>query len=179
MSAMCPSRGLRRVRAARPGRQAGFSIVSAIFIIVVLAVLGAALVTVSTLQHSSAALDLQGVRAYQAARAGVEWGLYRILNPDNVADLPVAGSDPTKAPNCWTPAVTMTLGGTLSGFATSVSCELLAAGDTTELDKTVRVYRIISTATIGTAGQPNYISRQVEVTVSRCKKPSNPPDYDC
>jgi MSHA biogenesis protein MshP len=145
----------------------------------VLAVLGAALVTVSTLQHSSAALDLQGVRAYQAARAGVEWGLYRILNPDNIADIPVAGSDPTKAPSCWSPAATLTLGSTLSGFTTTVSCELLAAGDTTELDKTVRVYRIISTATSGTAGQPNYVSRQVEATVSRCKKPSNPPDYDC
>jgi MSHA biogenesis protein MshP len=42
--------------------QAGFSIVAAIFIVVVLAALAAALLTVASLQHSSAGLDVQGVR---------------------------------------------------------------------------------------------------------------------
>jgi MSHA biogenesis protein MshP len=62
---------------------AGFSLVSAIFLIVVLAGLGVAMMFVSTMQHQSTALDVQGVRAYQAARAGIEWGLYqriRVLN---------------------------------------------------------------------------------------------------
>lgn len=56
----------------------GFTIVSAIFILVVLAALGAFIVTVSTSQQTGSALDVQGVRAYQAARAGVEWGLYQV-----------------------------------------------------------------------------------------------------
>lgn len=56
----------------------GFAIVSAIFILVVLAALGAFIVNVSTNQQIGSALDVQGVRAYQAARAGVEWGVYQV-----------------------------------------------------------------------------------------------------
>ena len=56
----------------------GFAIVSAIFILVVLAALGAFILNISTSQHIGSALDVQGIRAYQAARAGIEWGLYRV-----------------------------------------------------------------------------------------------------
>jgi Tfp pilus assembly protein PilX len=56
----------------------GFAIVSAIFILVVLAALGAFIVNVSTNQQIGSTLDLQGVRAYQAARAGIEWGIYQV-----------------------------------------------------------------------------------------------------
>ena len=56
----------------------GFAIVSAIFILVVLGALGAFIVNVSTNQQIGSALDIQGVRAYQAARAGVEWGIYQV-----------------------------------------------------------------------------------------------------
>lgn len=56
----------------------GFAIVSAIFILVVLAALGAFIVNISTSQQIGSALDVQGVRAYQAAHAGIEWGLYRV-----------------------------------------------------------------------------------------------------
>lgn len=58
-------------------RQAGVSIVTAIFLLVVLSALGAAIVTLSTAQHIGSALDLLGSRAYEAARSGVEYGLYR------------------------------------------------------------------------------------------------------
>lgn len=60
-----------------PRHQGGFAIVSAIFILVVLAALGAFMVSISTNQHIGSALDVQGAKAYQAARAGMEWGLYR------------------------------------------------------------------------------------------------------
>jgi MSHA biogenesis protein MshP len=56
----------------------GFAIVSAIFILVVLAGLGAFMVSISSSQHIGSALDVQGVRAYQAARAGIEWGLFQV-----------------------------------------------------------------------------------------------------
>ena len=60
-------------------RIGGFAIVSAIFILVVLAALGAFIVNISANQQVGSALDVQGVRAYQAARAGIEWGLHRQL----------------------------------------------------------------------------------------------------
>ena len=56
----------------------GFVLVSAIFILVVLAALGAFIMNISINQHIGSALDVQGVRAYQAARSGLEWGLYQI-----------------------------------------------------------------------------------------------------
>ncbi len=59
-------------------RVRGFAIVSAIFILVVLAALGAFIVTISTNQQIGSALDVQGVRAYQAARAGIEWGVFQV-----------------------------------------------------------------------------------------------------
>lgn len=60
-------------------RQAGVGLVTAIFLLVVLAGLGVASVTLFTSQQASANLDLEGAKAYQAARAGIEWGLYEQL----------------------------------------------------------------------------------------------------
>jgi len=59
-------------------RLRGFAIVAAIFILVVLAALGAFILSVSSSQQLGSALDVQGARAYQAARAGIEWGLYQV-----------------------------------------------------------------------------------------------------
>jgi MSHA biogenesis protein MshP len=59
--------------------QSGFGLVSAIFLLLVLSSLGAAIVTVFTVQQASSAQDVLGARAYQAARAGIEWGLYQQL----------------------------------------------------------------------------------------------------
>lgn len=68
-------------RICRPAR--GFGIATAIFFLVILAGLGAALVNLSTTQHTVSSLDIQGARAYQAARAGIEWGLYRQLRANS------------------------------------------------------------------------------------------------
>ena len=89
-------------------RTRGFAIVSAIFILVVLAALGAFIVSVSTSQQVGSALDIQGVRAYQAARAGIEWGLYRQLQINSCVG--ATSFSPTAS--------------TLSGFTVTVTCML-------------------------------------------------------
>jgi MSHA biogenesis protein MshP len=72
---------------ARPDRcSGGFAIVSAIFILVVLATLAGFIVSVTTTQNLTFAQDVQGVRAYQAARAGTEWGIYQWLNGYSCVD---------------------------------------------------------------------------------------------
>jgi MSHA biogenesis protein MshP len=147
-------------------RQRGFSIVAALFLIVVLGALGAALVTVATMQHSSAALDLQGVRAYQAARAGIEWGLYRVLDPDAAPASPL--------PACWAPA-SVTPSSSLAAFLVTVECEETS---TDELGKEIRVYQLKSLAHFGAPGEPNHVTREIEVTVSRCKDPAAA-DFKC
>ncbi|MES2150469.1 MAG: agglutinin biogenesis protein MshP [Pseudomonadota bacterium] len=62
-------------------RSRGFGLITAIFLLVVLAGLGAAIVNVFNTQQSSSSLDEQGDRALQAARAGIEWGLYVQMQP--------------------------------------------------------------------------------------------------
>lgn len=65
--------------------QAGVGLVTAIFLLVVLAGLGVAAVTLFTAQQASSSADLDGARAYQAARAGIEWGLFEQLRQDRCA----------------------------------------------------------------------------------------------
>lgn len=59
--------------------QCGFLLVTAIFLLVILAALGAFILTISGTQQTSSALDVQGSRAYQAARAGIEWASDQLL----------------------------------------------------------------------------------------------------
>jgi MSHA biogenesis protein MshP len=155
-----------------PDGQRGFSMITAIFLLVVLSALGAAVLLVSSMQHTSSAIDVQGARAYQAARAGIEWGMYQILDPGN------AVSGPAALPSCFA-TTTLTLAGTLSGFSTTVSCSVAGAA-TTEANRNLQAYAIVALAKIGTAGSPNYVERQITATVSRCKDPSGTaPRYAC
>jgi hypothetical protein len=91
-----------------PARLRGFAIVSAIFILVVLAALGAFIVNISTNLQIGSALDVQGVRAHQAARAGIEWGLFKQWQT-----VPASCAAATS----FVPAAT-----TMTGFTVTVTC---------------------------------------------------------
>ena len=133
--------------------QHGFSLVSAIFLLVVLAGLGAGMVTFSTAQNQNMAMDTMGSRAYQAANAGIEWAAY------NIAIAP-------GAPNgtVFTPGTATALGGNLEPFTVTVAYTI-----TTQTDDAgyppggasvpVTIYNITSTAVWGTVGTPNYVER--------------------
>jgi MSHA biogenesis protein MshP len=128
----------------------GFSVITAIFLLVVMASLGAAMLTFSSVQQATGALDLQGIRAYQAARAGVEFGVYKVLRPG------VASCGST----------TLTLSGSLAAFTNSVDCS--ASVVYTEGSNTVTVYSLTSTAkSQGVPGSANYVERRLTVSVSR------------
>jgi MSHA biogenesis protein MshP len=102
-----------RVRALR--RAAGVGMVTAIFLLVVLAGLAVAMVSLTSTQQSSAALDEQGARAYQAARAGLEWALWVRLQ----------GASATPAIALACPGVysfPLPPGSTLSAFTVTVVC---------------------------------------------------------
>lgn len=101
------SRDTRR-RQFRKAPARGVGIVTAIFLLVVLAGLSVALLTLFTTQQASASLDEQGARAYQAARAGVEWGVYQQLQLSNCAS----------STSLILPAAT------LSAFTVTVVCEM-------------------------------------------------------
>src|SRR5437660_2861930 len=152
--------------------QSGFSLIAAIFLLVVLALMGTLIVSITGMQSASSQLDLSGVRAYQSARAGTEWAAYQVLDPDNT--LNAASCSPVVMPSC--PASpTLSLGGTLSTFTVSVTCA--QAADTTESNRNVRVFQIVATACNQPSGGscPNasptsgYVERRLEATFSKCK----------
>ena len=145
---------MKRLRSNFSYRAAqGFAIITAIFILVVLAVLGAFMVNVSTNQHIGSALDVQGVRAYQAARAGIEWGLYqKLINPPS--------SCVSVPPSSFSPTAT-----TLAGFKVTVTCIATPGGNGGPI-----VYTITSTACNDVGGCPSaspnslYVERRLDVT---------------
>src|SRR6266550_5672289 len=103
-------------------RQTGFSIIAAIFLLVVLALLAAFIASVTGMQQSSGQLDVLGVRAYQSARAGLEWGAWQVLDPNNT--LNPASCSTIVMPTCFSPSPQnlSSLAGSLSGFTVTVSC---------------------------------------------------------
>ncbi|MDH2919163.1 MAG: hypothetical protein PXX73_08220 [Sideroxydans sp.] len=123
--------------------QRGFSLISAIFLLVVIAALGMFAVTLSTTQHQSQTMEMMGARAYQAALAGVEWAAYQVGNSPANAVAPIGCTQ------------TLTgLGGNLSAFSVAVSCTAVSAVEGTT---TVWVYEVVAKASAGgVAGDANY-----------------------
>ena len=140
-------------------RQYGFTLAAAIFLIVALAALGAFAVTVSGLNQGSSALDLQGSRAYQAARAGIEWGAYQVLQPPPGPYATACIGASYAAP---TSQSLSGLAGTLSPFTVTVTC---GSSLYSEGGAPVRVYQIVSTASAGAGAFQ--VERQLQVTIGK------------
>lgn len=115
----------------------------AIFLLVVLAGLAVYLGLVSRTSQASSAGDLLAARAYQAARAGVDWGAYRVLCTAPACN---PGGGTFKA-NCATGTETrhLSFSGTLADYTTTVVCT--SEGPYTEGATTgLRVYTIRAVA---------------------------------
>lgn len=135
--------------------QKGFSLVTAIFLLVVLGGLGAVMMTFFSAQQQSSAQDVLGSRAYQAARAGIEWSAFQILR--NGKDCAVVTQ--TLAAG--------TFNGTLSSFVVAVTCTATTHPESGAPGGTRTVFRITSTASRGTAGQPDFVERRIDATIAR------------
>jgi MSHA biogenesis protein MshP len=154
--------------------QRGVTMVTAVFLIVVLALLGVFIVSVVGLQQSSQALDIQGVRAYHAARAGMEWAAFQVLDPNNTQN-PVNCGPPVNMPTCpASPTHLSSLAGSLAVFTVSVTCTVAS---TTEGNREIRVFQVTATACnqpaagscLGATPTTGYVERQVAATLSKCR----------
>lgn len=130
-------------------RARGFALILALFLIVSLAAIGGYMLTVSNAQVEAGIMDEQGARAYQAARAGLEWGAYQVLRTSNCPP------GPTNLPFA-------------AGFRASVTCTAFLPE--TEGGVLINTFRITSTgcndaACPGTA-VPGYVERQLQLTVA-------------
>ena len=123
--------------------QHGFAAIAAIFLLVVLAALGGFMLTFSNTQQLTSAQDIQGSRAYWAARGGLEWGI-----AGATAVCPVS------------PTVL-----TVDTFSVTVSCASQAYSEGAE---TVNILRLTSVAaTAAAVGSVGYVERSVSATVER------------
>lgn len=125
----------------RHRNQKGYTLVNALFILVVLASLGAFMVTMSGVQSRTPVLALLGARAYQAAQAGIEWGIAQ-----SATGVCAASSSFV-----------------VEGFAVTVTCAATPVGEGTS---TYNVYKIAALAEMGSYGGPEYVSRRVEARVT-------------
>jgi MSHA biogenesis protein MshP len=143
-------------------RQGGFTLVSAIFLVVVLAALGTAMATVALRTHGAAAAEVESARALQSARAGLEWAAFQLLrNP----------APPAAAPACF--GATSFAPAALAAYTVTVSCTRTDASDGATALVFYRVVANACNAPAGgncpTTGTPpsTYVERQLAWTLGR------------
>ncbi len=136
--------------------QQGFLLPAAIFLLVVLAGLGAYAVNITTVQQTTATQDIQAIRAYHLARAGAELSAYYLMQSSSV---------PTSCPANTNNAIT------LDGFNVAISCSLPFSTLYSEEggDKEIGMYSITSTASYGTVNTLNFVQREIKVDLSKCR----------
>lgn len=149
--------------------QTGFAAIAAVFLIVILAALGAFMVTFSNTQQLTSAQDIQGSRAYWAARAGLEWGIGSVV---------ASTSAGTMEPACS--ASSTTVGTNFDGgFTVIVQC---AKAPYTEASASANrfIFQLTSEATTtgGSPGSVGYIQRSISASME-CVKNEVAPIYSC
>lgn len=135
-------------------RQRGISIFLALFVLVVLAALGAYMLTIGGVQQLTGTLSAQGSRAVFAAQSGMEWAIYDAVH-NNGASLS-CGSPPH-------PAFVLS-GGAASGFQVQVVDCTRATVD--EGGTSYNVYRITVRASKGSPNALGYASRTIRATIT-------------
>ncbi len=135
----------------RPFRSSGAAILSAIFLIVVLAALGASMASLTSVQHDTEAKSILAARVYYGAKSGLEWGIQQTI------------SDPAPPARC-APSTPVTLGAPVfQGVTVTVTCAAARYGGT----GAPFTYYLVSIATVGSGpGGLGYAERRMEATVS-------------
>ena len=153
-------------------KQAGFSLVMAIFILVIVGLLGGYMVRLSGVQHATSVYTLQGARAYQSARAGVEWAVSKITTAADDAAIvaKTSGASINDIANAGviagvTVCNNLASGASLSlpgvnGFLVSLTC--IHQQFPKDIETPV-IYTVTSLSEYSVYSSADYVSRKVEV----------------
>ncbi len=139
--------------------QSGFSLVVAIFLLVAVAGLIAYMVNLTAVQHSTLALSVQGARAMQAARSGLDYAVFQVNQPGGTCgDVAASIGFPASAPE-------------LEPFTVQLTCNSTNHSEDPVGGSSFDVFELTATAVAGNyirAGfaNPDYVSRQIRATVS-------------
>lgn len=129
-------------------QQKGFSIVMAIFILVILSLLGGYMVKLSGVQRTTALNAIQGARAYQAARSAMEWSIATTVTTDGDCSGTTDLSALTE----------------VNGFQITLS--ISAPIDFSEGVANYKFYRINAKSEYGSYTSADYVSRAVEFSIA-------------
>jgi len=117
----------------------GFALISAIFILVVLGLLGVFVVRIAAVGNATTVFAMEGERAYYAAMSGFQWGAYQA----NVNSSCSAGT-----------VLSMTEGA-MAGFSAIIECYSQVTSEGT-------LYWISAKSQKGNIGSADYVSRTVK-----------------
>jgi MSHA biogenesis protein MshP len=173
-------RGNGRHRCAMRIQLRGFAMITAIFLLVILGSFAAFAVTFSTNTAATHAISVQGVRAYEAARTGLEWATYQVKDPNGTL-----APGATNLPACFASPKTLVLPAAMGSFSVQVTCTRYPASAASpnyheEGNKRSAYFVVISTAVLGTAGSVDYVERRLESRIESCKDAASVgPTYAC
>lgn len=123
----------------------------ALFLLVVVALLSVYMISLRSVQQQTLVYGVQGARAMQAARTGLEWGIYRSL----------------AANACPAAGLVFTLpDATLSAFTITVGCTSSAHVEGATTINTFQLRAVAQTNAIA-FGSLDFVSRQLDASVSR------------
>ncbi|MEM7540251.1 MAG: hypothetical protein AAF384_01570 [Pseudomonadota bacterium] len=126
----------------------GFTLLGAVFLIVIVSLLAGFLVSIVGLQKTSTALSTLGARAHYAAISGLEWGVHQTLTTTS----------------CFTSPTTFSVGGIGGEFEVTLTC--VATAGVQEGALTYDVFDLDAIAEFGTAGNEDYVSRRLSASVT-------------
>ncbi|KRB84602.1 hypothetical protein [Noviherbaspirillum sp. Root189] len=160
----------------RQQAQKGFGAIAAIVVLVILAALAGAIVKFGTAQQLGSAQDIESARAWQAAKAGTDWGLFQIFQPAGIW---------RTAGNCNAAVQTLDLTAA-NGFRVTVRCTAtnnFVEGETAAgTPQSVRGYRVEAIACNSSVCPDNnaattasYVERARQV-IAFCPRGTNPGD---
>jgi MSHA biogenesis protein MshP len=153
--------------------QHGFAAIAAIFLVVILAAMGAFMVSFSNTQQLTSAQDVQGTRAYWAARAGLEWGVGSVLDCANTPATCTRTTTTTQLCPAATPTTCRTSPYDLTtsfdgNYAVRVSWNIASYSESPpEPTATANryIFQFTSVATTGTVGTIGYVERSVSASM--------------
>ena len=126
----------------------GFSLVSVVFLLVVVASLAAFMVSIGTTQRQTSTLSILSGRALAAAESGMEWGVENVLRNDA----------------CFASPTSFSLsGGAVAGYTVVASC---SATSHTEGPDAFNVFRLTATGSRGSPGAPGHVQRTIRASVT-------------
>lgn len=129
-------------KSINPIKQQGNTLIIAIFILVVVAALGNALLTISKQGNENITQEVLSIRALMAANSGADFALSQQFPLDNTTGT-CAASSSWVPPTTWTPPSGSTLSNKLTGFygcGVELLCRKYTVGEES-------IYKITSKAT--------------------------------